>query len=303
MHGLSTLSLPFQQSTYASSMIHSPFTATSAVLECLFASSQFSHQTISGSIAEEISRVEKELLYKVSDIYADLGFDSAEDAYSTYLKIMELSNNAAFKGKTETRLHCNSCQRRENNIQDFLDISLPVPPETTTLEKLLESNSGIQPLDQYTCPQCGAVNSTIQHITSKISKVLVFDFKRMGINGVVDTFIDFPTSLNISGVDLHLFAVVNFEAGRFIPLVKYDGQWWEKDSKPRRISENRVPTKFANLVFYSRENHDNRSDGGSVRTVFALMGLSFCILMALDLFRFRRRRRKRISLLVRKLID
>ncbi|ANM68736.1 ubiquitin-specific protease 21 [Arabidopsis thaliana] len=211
-----------------------------------------------------------------------------------------------FGGGLMSTLCCCNCNSVSNTFEPSLGWSLEIE-DVNTLWKALESFTCVEKLeDQLTCDNCKEkVTKEKQLRFDKLPPVATFHLKRFTNDGVtmekIFDHIEFPLELDLSpfmssnhdpevSTRYHLYAFVEHIGiratfGHYSSYVRSAPETWHNfdDSKVTRISEERVLSRPAYILFYAREGTPwFSSTFEQLKTVFEATPLHFSPVSVLD---------------------
>ena len=121
-------------------------------------------------------------------------------SYWTYEKEREDSYiYDSFCGQTYNNIKCINCQHESECFENFLDLSLPMLPKTTSLQQLLDSYFEPEKLsDFYRCDHCGKSSKRSTKTTQpwRLPKFLIIHLKRSQFGKKNTDPIELPDSLS-----------------------------------------------------------------------------------------------------------
>jgi ubiquitin carboxyl-terminal hydrolase 22/27/51 len=192
-----------------------------------------------------------------------------------------------FAGVLQSDVICTMCGKKTETYDPFLDLSLDITPESTSLSGCLQNftKSEIIPVDVYRCEGCGQVASEFsKRMSIRVApKTLVVHLKRFEHGAQsrfkIDKHVDFPTSISISSFmteinepeeanfsmedvnlqDSSLYRLMGvvahvggLDSGHYTSFVKYRKDWFFiDDAHVSLATEDKVLGSQAYMLFYS----------------------------------------------------
>ncbi|SSD59734.1 related to Ubiquitin carboxyl-terminal hydrolase 8 [Saccharomycodes ludwigii] len=201
--------------------------------------------------------------------------------------ICDCVSHRTFQGFLKSIIKCPHCSNDQVTIDPYMDLSLDISENKTTLYQCLESFHKKEILKdyQFNCNNCSKTSTSVSRkfTLMKIPPVLVIQFKRFRhtVNGKsekLNNFIEFPAYLNLKdfcevnsilgnknnnnkiNIIYELFSVISHDGsvdtGHYVSFCKVQNMEWYKfnDNMIQKVSQSDVLKERAYLLFYCIKN-------------------------------------------------
>ncbi|XP_024528814.1 putative ubiquitin carboxyl-terminal hydrolase 11 [Selaginella moellendorffii] len=174
-----------------------------------------------------------------------------------------------FEGQTRTKLQCPKCSNEASvTLETFMSLSLPVPSSTVgntiTLESCIQEYTKDDMLDAWCCSKCKSKQHNICKKMEfvKLPACLIIHLARFKCDSSgnvekIDTAIDIPESVEISGQHYSLYGLINHtgdaDYGHYTASIKLGNSEWYAcdDESVEHVSEHSSSTD-AYILFYQK---------------------------------------------------
>ncbi|KAM3144102.1 hypothetical protein pb186bvf_003866 [Paramecium bursaria] len=221
---------------------------------------------------EDLNRVKKKPSVE-EKTYRNPTINDSNEAWQFYLMRNKSIIVDLFQGQQKNMLECLECGYQSHKFEPFMYLSLPVSEEgVQSLDQIIQEYCQEEILsdqDYWKCPQCNEFRQSKKQISLwKLPNILVVHLKRFKftINHrcKIRNLVKYPLKdLKLGNQQFDLYSVINHTGtltkGHYTAVCKNrDNHLWYSfnDSKVTQISEKKIESSDAYLLFYYNSNLD-----------------------------------------------
>ncbi|KRX08355.1 hypothetical protein PPERSA_03349 [Pseudocohnilembus persalinus] len=198
-------------------------------------------------------------------------FPDSETAHKFFIKFNNSIVDAIFAGQLTSQITCKQCQNLSYTFDPFLDISLPITKDCSTIYDCINQLFQDEELDEsYLCEKCKQRSKAQRKILiSRTPKILVMHIKRFKLfprKRKIKDYISFPLEnldiknyckKNSGGTTYKLISIACHsgqpDCGHYVSFSKYSNGWkYFNDKQVKECTPSYVEKREAYLLFYER---------------------------------------------------